>query len=174
MLTSPFSTPLQLPQTLNLDARHYHSTPGPLQQSNFYFEKSYLSHPIPCLPNFFQILDPKETPIGFLKPALPPQTQHTPGIKSGQRNMRRMRFLLAHTSKRSLNFLGKTCLTEPRTELPQLEWSETMRPQSYKTIRKIVSAYDICGAPTIQQQPALLNGIVTYLYMYPDPVSVMA
>ena len=56
--SSPFRTPMQPPQSLNHDANHrYHST---LHRFNiFSFHESYLGHPIPCPPNFSQILDPK-------------------------------------------------------------------------------------------------------------------
>ena len=172
--SSPFLTPMQPPQPLNHDANHhFHSTPAPLQHSNFSFHESYLGHPIPCPSNSSQILDPKTPQChnGYT------QSSTSSTNSSDQAWLEHYEATALATStgtlKRSLNFTAKT-LIEPGKKLPRQEWSEKVGPQIQKTVREIAVAYDTCGALTFQQQLTLFHGIVTYLYMYVEPVTVMA
>ena len=171
--TSPFLTPMQPPQPLSHDANHhYHSTPAPLQQSNFSFHESYLGQTIPCPPNFSQILDPK-TSQGYT------QTSTSSTNSSDQAWLEQYEASALATSttggtlKRSLTFPARSS-TEPVTKLPRQEWSEKVGPQIEKTVREIVDAYDACGALTFQQQLTLFHGIVTHLFMFAEPVTLMA
>ena len=64
------------------------------------------------------------------------------------------------TMKRSFNFSASS--------LTEQEWSVKVGPQIEKIVREIVEAYNTCGALK------LFHGIVTHLYMYAEPVTVMA
>ena len=58
--------------------------------------------------------------------------------------------------------------------MPRQEWSEKVGPRIEKTVREIVEAYVTCGALTFQQQLTFFHGIVTHLYMYAEPITVIA
>ena len=57
--------------------------------------------------------------------------------------------------------------------MPRLQWSEKVGPQIKKTLEGVIETYDKSGALTYQQQLTLFHGIITYLYMYAEPVTVM-
>ena len=145
---------------------------APLQHSNFSFHESYLGHPIPCPSNFSQNLDPK-TPQCYTQNS----TSSTNSSDQAWLEQYEASALATSTGlgtlKRSLNFTARS-LTKLRTKLPRQEWSEKVGPRIEKTVRENVVAYDTCGALTFQQQLTLFHGIVTHLYMYAEPVTVMA
>ena len=78
-------------------------------------------------------------------------------------------FSTSTSSKRSLDFLAKSCL-ESQPKLPRLQWPGKVGPHIRKTLEGIEETYDKCGALTYQQQLSLIHGIITYLYMYAEPV----
>ena len=170
--SSPYLTPLQPPQTPN--EIHFHSTPASIHrsQSNFSFHESYMAPTITCPPNFSQILATSENtpPPYFTQSSTSSSTHSSDQVRKTQYETSA---LSTSTSlKRSLDFPAKTCL-ESEPKLPRLQWSEKVGPQIKKTLEGVIETYDKCGALTYQQQLSLFHGIITYLYMYAEPVTVM-